>query len=34
MQAQEELDQAITEAIAQITEEDVFGWFAHCGLFI
>ena len=31
---QEELDQAITLAIAQITEDDVFGWFAHCGLFI
>jgi transposase len=31
---QEELDRTITEAIAQITEDDVFGWFAHCGLFI
>ena len=31
---QEELDLAITEAIAQITEDDTFGWFAHCGLFI
>ena len=39
---QEELDCTITEAIlqskryanAQITEDDVFGWFAHCGLFI
>ena len=31
---QEELDQAITSAIAQITEDDIFGWFAHCGLFI
>jgi hypothetical protein len=24
----------ISEAIAQITEDDIFGWFAHCGLFI
>jgi hypothetical protein len=31
---QEELDRTITEAIAQITEDDIFGWFAHCGLFI
>lgn len=25
------LDQAITEALAMITSQDVRGWFAHCG---
>jgi hypothetical protein len=30
----EELDRNITEALAQITEDDVFGWFTYCGLFI
>lgn len=32
--AQDDLDQAITDAIAEITEDDVFGWFAHCGLLL
>lgn len=27
------LDQALTEAFTQITEDDAAGWFAHCGLF-
>ena len=39
---QEQLDRVISEAlaepsgsyIAQITEDDVMGWFEHCGLFI
>ncbi len=31
---QEQLDRAISEAIALLTEDDVFGWFTHCGLFI
>ena len=29
----ESLDQAMTEAVNYITEEDAFGWFNHCGLF-
>jgi transposase len=28
------LDRAMTEAINYITEDDIFGWFSHCGLFI
>lgn len=27
------LDQALTEAVNYITEEDAFAWFNHCGLF-
>ena len=27
------LDQAMTEAMNYITEDDAFGWFNHCGLF-
>ena len=27
------LDQALTEAVKYITEEDAFAWFNHCGLF-
>lgn len=27
------LDKALTEAVNNITEEDAFGWFNHCGLF-
>ena len=27
------LDQAMTEAVNYITEDDTFGWFNHCGLF-
>lgn len=30
----EALDIAITEAFSQITENDIFNWFEHCGLFI
>lgn len=30
---QEQLDFNITQAINQITEDDTFAWFAHCGLF-
>jgi transposase len=30
----EALHQAITQAVNAITEDDAFGWFAHCGLFI
>lgn len=29
----EALDQAMTEAIQCITEDDAIGWFNHCGLF-
>ena len=29
----ESLNQAMTEAVNYITEEDAFGWFNHCGLF-
>lgn len=28
------LDRAITHSINDVTEDDAFGWFAHCGLFI
>ncbi|MDE5074101.1 MAG: transposase [Trichodesmium sp. St5_bin8] len=31
---QEQLDRIISEAIAQITEDDAMGWFEHCSLFI
>jgi len=30
----ETLNEAITNAISTITEDDIFGWFAHGGLFI
>lgn len=30
----EALHQAITQAVNAITENDAFGWFAYCGLFI
>ncbi|MGI2908052.1 IS630 family transposase [Tolypothrix sp. VBCCA 56010] len=30
----ESLNQAMTEAVNYITEDDAFGWFNHCGLFI
>jgi transposase len=29
----EALDQAMTEAVDYITEDDAIGWFNHCGLF-
>lgn len=29
----ESLNQAMTEAVHCITEDDTFGWFNHCGLF-
>jgi transposase len=29
----EALDQAMTEAVQFITEDDAIGWFNHCGLF-
>ena len=29
----EALDQAMTEAVDYITEDDAMGWFNHCGLF-
>ncbi|MBE9212299.1 transposase [Plectonema cf. radiosum LEGE 06105] len=29
----ESLDQAMTEAVNYITEDDTLGWFNHCGLF-
>lgn len=29
----ESLNQAMTEAVDSITEDDTFGWFNHCGLF-
>ena len=29
----EGLYQALTLAVTPITEDDAFGWFAHCGLF-
>ena len=29
----EALDQAMTEAVQCITEDDAIGWFNHCGLF-
>lgn len=28
------LNQAMTDAMRYITEDDAFGWFNHCGLFI
>lgn len=30
----ESLEQAMAEAVNYITEDDAFGWFNHCGLFI
>lgn len=30
----EELHHAITQIVNDISEDDAFGWFAHCGLFI